>query len=524
MYNLLVVDDEKFTADTIAYGIEWSQAGFDGVYVAYCALDAIELCMKTGIDVMICDIEMPGHNGIELLEWIRERQQYTETVFLTGHANFNFAQRAVRLESFDYVLKPVDYDRLREIAIQALRKQKNRREAVRTKVKGIQSLVLAERFWQDVFSERIALSDSTMAKEFDTYYLPLNPGNLIVPILFMLENRQEEMSTRDQERMKYAVRNIASEILLTSMQGAVFQHHDGNNIGLIYLDDRDADKDQMRSLCESVAQACWQYLKCKLSCYIGQPSRIEDVVSSYNRLLKMEYNPLNQSNRIILQEQFNGYNSSIARVPSPEEWSILIESGKKEQLTKKLDESLNSLQADGATPESLEALQYSIIYAIYQLFHNHNLSIYDVFSMRNFAGGNQHTRSVELFRAWAIRTMTMTVDFMADNRINKSATVEKVVVFIHKHIDEDITRELIAGHVYLNPVYISRLFKKEMNISLSDFIMQAKMDKAKAMLRESHLKISDIAEKLSYYQLSHFTKMFKKIVGLSPQEYRKKYL
>src|SRR5690606_8075796 len=99
MYNLLVVDDEEIAIRGIVQGIDWSSLPIDKVYTAYDAVEARQLYRDHTIHVMISDIDMPNETGIDLLGWVNEHSPNTETIFLTGHADFRYAQQAIQLAS-----------------------------------------------------------------------------------------------------------------------------------------------------------------------------------------------------------------------------------------------------------------------------------------------------------------------------------------------------------------------------------------------------------------------------------------
>ncbi|MEI0737427.1 response regulator [Paenibacillus sp. JTLBN-2024] len=83
---------------------------------------------RTPIDIMICDIEMPKGTGIELLERVNEISPETETIFLTAHSAFDFMKRAIQLDGFDYLLKPVEFDVLQKTISKALASIEEERE------------------------------------------------------------------------------------------------------------------------------------------------------------------------------------------------------------------------------------------------------------------------------------------------------------------------------------------------------------------------------------------------------------
>ena len=85
---------------------------------------------------------------------------------------------------------------------------------------------------------------------------------------------------------------------------------------------------------------------------------------------------------------------------------------------------------------------------------------------------------------------------------------------------EDMSREDIANHVYLNPDYLTRIFKRETGMSISDYVLQQRLGIAAELLAGTDLPISAIASKVGYANFSHFSRMFKKHMDLGPAEYR----
>lgn len=110
--NLLIVNDEKYTAETMRDMIFWEQYGIDMVYTAFSAEEGRRLLREQNIHIMLCDIEMPGENGISLIRWTREHTPEVKCLLLTCHASFSYAQDAVRLGCLDYILMPARYEEI----------------------------------------------------------------------------------------------------------------------------------------------------------------------------------------------------------------------------------------------------------------------------------------------------------------------------------------------------------------------------------------------------------------------------
>ncbi|MDO5423165.1 MAG: response regulator [Eubacteriales bacterium] len=113
--NLLIVDDEVVAMKGMLNGVRWKECGIDGtIWTAYSAQKALQILNVQQVDIMLCDIEMPGFNGLELLEVVRKSNREMPCIFLTCHASFEFAQEAIRLGCKDYILKPAPYELIEE--------------------------------------------------------------------------------------------------------------------------------------------------------------------------------------------------------------------------------------------------------------------------------------------------------------------------------------------------------------------------------------------------------------------------
>lgn len=122
--NVLLVDDDYFVVAALEKKIDWKTLSIEQVYTAYSVAQARDILQQHSVQILICDIEMPQGSGLELLAWIREEQYGIQTIFLTNYADFNYAQKAIELQSFDYFLKPIEFDKLSLIISKAVYKAK----------------------------------------------------------------------------------------------------------------------------------------------------------------------------------------------------------------------------------------------------------------------------------------------------------------------------------------------------------------------------------------------------------------
>lgn len=124
--NVLVVDDQYDVVQGLLSGIDWTGLGVAEVFAAYSADEAISTLSENDVDLLLCDIEMPPRSGFDVLLFAREQHIPLECIFLTSHANFSYAQSAVKLGSFDYILQPARYEEITQAISRALDKLHSR--------------------------------------------------------------------------------------------------------------------------------------------------------------------------------------------------------------------------------------------------------------------------------------------------------------------------------------------------------------------------------------------------------------
>ena len=118
--TVLIVDDQPDVVNGEKQGVNWEKIGVQTILTAYSVPEAEKLLLEKKVDVLLCDIEMPPRNGLELLNLIREKKMETRCIFLSAHAEFIYAQEAIRLGGFDYILQPAPYSEIENAVSRAM--------------------------------------------------------------------------------------------------------------------------------------------------------------------------------------------------------------------------------------------------------------------------------------------------------------------------------------------------------------------------------------------------------------------
>ncbi len=536
MRELLIVDDEKHAVRGIRAGVEWGELGFTHIHEAYNVRMAKQLFDDRRIDVLICDIEMPQETGFELLEWVKEHSPDTETMFLTCHADFSYAQKALQLGSCDYMLKPVRFELL-ESAVRKALGRLAKTEQEREKLSFVDTYahyyklweayqpLRMERFWQDLVNRAVPASREKIREALRREDLDFGETALFLPLLISVQRWHKVLSLREEKIMEYALRNAIEELeLVKRHDGQLIQLRSGALLAIMKLPDGrgELDGDYRQQLREYIA-ACHTYFFCDLCCYIGSPVAVEGVPGMYDKLVEQEAHNVTRSNEIIrLQDSLA--RPDTAPLPVMNGWTEMLKYGRQAEVQREIGEFLERMRLQSCVDGRwLNAFYEDVLQMMYHVLHFKGLRAHQVFSEMIKSGHAQTAkRSLADLRAWVdklIHEVMRQIQTLDEGQ----SVVDKVRAYIASHLNEDLSRDDIAGHVCLHPDYLARLFKGELGLTISEYVLQERVDKAKQLLSGSNLAITAIAYELGYGNYSHFSKMFKKAAQMSPQEYRKLY-
>lgn len=112
-------------------------------------------------------------------------------------------------------------------------------------------------------------------------------------------------------------------------------------------------------------------------------------------------------------------------------------------------------------------------------------------------------------------------DIIHHHSIKEKNEIQAVLNYIEANYRRGVTLEEAAEYVHLSPHYLSKLFKKELNVNFVNYVMERRIEMAKELLENTDMPVLNIALELSYQEHNYFSKVFKKVVGVTPSEYRK---
>lgn len=530
MYNLLVVDDEFAVVEQIAEGMSWDRYGISRIFSSMNAGGAIEIMQYISIHILICNIGMPGQTGLELLAWLKEYSPRTKVIILTAQATCNYARQALQLGGLDYLLKPVGSGRLVEAvckAVEVIGKEQEGEAYYQTCPKAhvqwqTQMPRMVERLWQDVIHGRVSPDQTSLDALFSQYGMPVNAASKIRPVLISIEEWRQSLSAREEERVECALRKSAAEMILNRRSGVVIHTGDVNAV-LLYDPPREEGGEKLLRDCKAYIQAASRLFHCSLSCYVGKAADISGLPEQIRGLIRQERRNISQFQQVFGPDDLPPGNSPSYQMPDLEEWATLLEGGRKQELARRIEQTVGRMEAEGVTIETVEAFFYKVLGLIYKTLEKKGCGLSAIYTDKEaLTNCPLATKSLRHLKQWLLLQLAFKAEQFAELANDRITVAEQVKSYIHHHYRQEIGREDIARHIHLNSGYLSRLFKKETGMTLSDYIIETRMNKARLLLEQSTLKAYEVSEAVGYWNFTHFTKLFKRVMGVTPQQYRRK--
>ncbi len=529
MISLLIVDDERLLTDALKLEIDWGALGIGSVHTAYNARQAKEAFDRERIDLMLCDIEMPQGSGLELLAWVRENHPSTESVFMTCHAEFKHAQRAMQLGSFDYLLKPVPYDELSRVvgrAADKIRESNERNQYSRIgQFWSRHQPLLAERLWLDIVKQAIPANPAAVKKAAEERNIPFDERMRLLPMLLCVDRYRKSLTIRDEKIMEYALTNSGEEMLGLKGNGLLIRLADRKLLALLPVERDEEDwLEQCKARCEALVASCLQYFYCDMSVYIGREVHAHELSEMVDRLLDWDKRNVAVSNKVFLWERRRlAPGAEDIALPDMNVWSVMLKEGRGEQVVGEAEAFLTGyIGSERMDAENLYRFYHNLLQTVFYVLKLKGIEGHLLFDEADSADRFQRAaRSVEDMIEWAGHTVRKATEYM-ETLQHSPSVIRRVEQFIAQRIEtEKLTREDVANHVFLNSDYLDRLLKKESGCSVTEFIVRKRMLLAQQLLVKTDLPIGTIAGQAGYSNLAHFSRRFKKFAGVSPHDYRR---
>lgn len=496
MRKVLVVDDEKFIRLGLKAMIERNEEVDYEVTLCRNGLEALDTLHKNQFDIIITDIRMPEMTGLELLDKVKDLHNKPEVIILSGYDEFNFAVQALRNGAREYLLKPINRD--------GLSKALNNIEECLIKKENEDNLLQQYEFKLDLKRlERLILLDNISLDELEN-----NINNINIDLLkedfylsVITSNRTKNMQSNKGLLVQTFIKSIANDEV-------VFL---GPNNEFVILS---KDKTIINSIHNYIIEKCFNNFTIGVSDRCNQGIMIREAYSQAIKAAKYRY--IMENSYLIEYCEIRERNNIKNNIPIEdiEKLSNIIGTERQHKICEIIDSILDKEVLSKNSIEYLEQVTHSINNLI-----NKNIKLSDNFNnIYNFNSLYEYSCELKKYLLDISKSIKEESCLSID-----SNGIKKALNYINANYYKDITMATVSNEVSLNYSYFSQVFKEHVGDNFVNYLRKIRIERAKELLKTTNLKIYEVSESVGYSDSKQFAKMFRKVSGLSPVEYKEKF-
>jgi len=519
-YKVFFVEDEIITREGIRDNVNWQASGFEFCGEATDGEMALPLLRTAQPDVLITDIKMPFMDGLQLSKIVRERMPWVKIIILSGHDEFEFAQKAISLGVTDYLLKPVTVQKLQTI-LQKLTVQLDQERKEQENLKRLQEQIednramLRERF---LFKLVVgAITPAEAVEKGQMLGLDLIARHYLVVILKLeRRDRTEQYDHDEYQQIQQALTGLAEKnpdvFTLKRDWGDIILLMKGSTPE--YLEE---ERDLLlEEISREVAKTCYG-----LSIGVGaSKDRVADICQSFVEALIHLQNPVNESSselhRFVEQKELLKLDKKVVE--------NYLRCGAKDEFDDFFNTYLRPLSETALRSALIKNYIFvDVILATAKLVDELGGEVARVIpEMHSIEGFLSNVNSVEQLREQVYQIISVGLAYRESYSSGQHADLIRLTKeYIEYHYaDPDLSLNEVAARASLSASHFSAVFSQETHQTFKEYLTEIRINKAKELLRMTALRSADIAYQVGYNDPHYFSSVFKKNTGLSPIEFR----
>lgn len=508
--NILIVDDEVLSVNGISNSLDWKALQIDNIYKAYSMNQAQEIFQNSKIDILLTDIEMPKGSGIDLVTWVQQNNYNPICIFLTSFSHFDYATSAIKLQVFDYVLKPCEYVELSKTikkAVEKVLESSSKKDLAKHWDKNYTTIVT--KFWSDILQGSISSDLSTLNLEIKKRHIKSSILDEKHYLMLIQVSPDKELQEWDESLWRFTISNVIFELLNCDIEIV-----SDKSFMYIVPEKNVQNIEDFSKLMNDGITTLKSIMPAEFFCFFAPPKNVEEI----NEIGKLLYSYSNS--RYVVQSGVfqHGVQYTTAVLPNiPEEkWEHSLLTYNIELIIDDINELLTpNVDTQFISVDSLRVIYHKLLKVIYAVLDK----TIDKENQPYFFDENIFT-TVTDFIIWAENVTQTTVELIS-NKTQPSSVIDSLIEYIHDNLNNELNRTELTNIVHLHPDYLSTLFRQHTGVSLSEYITIERINLSKKLLLTTNQAISEIALNAGFQNISYFSKQFKKIEGLTPHQFRK---
>ena len=355
-------------------------------------------------------------------------------------------------------------------------------------------------------------------------------GSQHVVMSVEFDNKHLIDSSRDLQLYSYALSNVAEELMNAESYGLASEMDNGKCVVIMsFSDDDDINRHMMRAIAvaDLLKNFVQEFFNRTITVGIGNAvDRLSDIPTSYKQSLDaLSYKLVMGANLIITQEDIeNDTSPQYHRLfAMTEGFTATVKLLEHDKMRMQVHKWFEAFVEYNIPPDMIKQLIVQCLMKIAVAAKEIGVDVEGIFpqqGLHEILGQYEKLEQLELFM---VSSLDQCMDRIKDKRSQRerNSIIDHVLQYIHEHyMHSDLSLNLLASEFHISVSHLSKLFKEQIESNFIDYLIEVRMNKAKDLLIDSESMIKDISECVGYTNVNSFARLFKKMTGMTPSEYR----
>ena len=532
MWRVMVIDDEVRQCKGLKNILLREFQGDMEVWDFTMAAEALAFVHSNEVDIIITDICMPEMDGLQFMEEAAKENPGIKVILLTGYAEFEYARKALTLGALDYLLKPLNPDRMRAVlekAFQEISEDRllaSQKEEMRKQLDITLPIYMEQQLNQWVYG-RLSAADR---KEIEKIIPCGKPGNVVITRLKGFQEWGNTVEKEEMEETKYRIKWWVKELLQLNYHSLSFFSHVLPDTMVTVVPLKRAGSDAAALLERGNPADSFPvfsgggYKQKQILMCLGKTAdnlflQIEECYRSAVNVMDYHFyfpEAAVLSAKTILSNSPAEFGIGLAEEEALKDAVKNTDYGEACCLTDRIIQRC----LDGGYPEPDKFRS-----GLQSLFRHISLFFQMEDAFEQFWQQEGGEENIGAFKNMLYALLELLVKKTEEKKQDRnSGFAERFRSYLEQHYSEDIPLEEIAAAFALTPTYFSNLVKEITGDSFSRNLIEVRMKKARAMLQETDFIIYEIARKTGYEDVKYFNRVFKKENGITPMQFREEII
>jgi two-component system response regulator YesN len=528
MLKLLIADDEPLVQAGIKSMLNWEDYNINIIGTAMNGAVAYDMIKEHTPEIVITDIKMPVMSGLELAKKCYEDQiSLPVFIILTSYEEFQFVKEAITYQVVDYLVKleltpEVLGDSIRRAIskVSSLQKPKDKPD---TSINSI--YLLKEQFYTRLILNLFE-SEQQFKTQSDNLNMKFTYPAFAASYVEIHSEKSNDMSAEQRFNLYTSSLQIVSELTAKYIPCHVLSL-DTKHFAIIFFFNQgivDGYKNLIKNAIEQVKTMLFNYYTVSIYASIGSLVTAPIQIASSFQDAKQAFTQISSQNPVLFAEDIS-YQHAPKTVFNMSLFKEDIRKAYAEFDEKALYDIFTSIMElfEHHPAHYVQALDAAcnILYLSLSLLNNGEQIVSEIFKHKNNGYRSLYElTSVEQIIEWlTLFRNGLCESFSKHHKDYKNHIVINVKKYIREHVAEKLTLNKVAEVFNISPNYLSVLFSKYNDVGFTDYINQCKIDAAKKMLSDGDYKIYEISDIFGFESAFYFSRVFKKVTGVSPRDY-----